>query len=62
MATFPDYVPAYLMAGETCLALGRPAQAAKVFEKGIEVATRSGDAHARRELEAALDKIEESSR
>src|SRR5262245_57295673 len=51
---FPDYVPTYLMAGETLVALGRKDAAAETFRKGIEVATRRGDQHARRELEAAL--------
>ena len=35
-------------------ALGRKTEAADVYRKGIEVATRCGDQHARRELEAAL--------
>ena len=51
---FPDYVPTYLMAGGTLSALGRKAEAAEIYRKGIEVATRRGDQHARRELEAAL--------
>jgi tetratricopeptide (TPR) repeat protein len=51
---FPDYVPTYLMAGGTLSALGRKAEAAEIYRKGIEVAQRRGDAHARRELEAAL--------
>jgi len=51
---FPDYVPTYLMAGGTLAALGRKADAAEVYRKGIEVAQRRGDQHARRELEAAL--------
>jgi tetratricopeptide (TPR) repeat protein len=54
LASFPDYVPTYLMAGGTLAALGRKAEAAEIFRRGVEVATRSGDAHARRELEDAL--------
>jgi tetratricopeptide (TPR) repeat protein len=54
LASFPDYVPTYLMAGGTLAALGRKADAAEILRKGVEVATRSGDAHARRELEDAL--------
>jgi tetratricopeptide (TPR) repeat protein len=56
LADFPDYVPTYLMAGETLSALGRHDEAAAIFETGIEVATRGGDQHARRELESALMK------
>lgn len=51
---FPDYVPTYLMAGGTLAALGRRDDAADVYRRGIDVATRKGDAHARGELETAL--------
>ena len=54
---FPDYVPTYLMAGGTLVQLGRKAEAAETYRKGIEVATRRGDQHARRELEAALAEV-----
>lgn len=51
---FPDYVPTYLMAGGTLVALGRRDEAAAVYRRGIDVASRKGDAHARGELESAL--------
>jgi tetratricopeptide (TPR) repeat protein len=54
---FPDYVPTYLMAGGTLAALGRKDEAAGMFRRGIDVAARRGDAHAKRELEAALAEI-----
>jgi tetratricopeptide (TPR) repeat protein len=54
---FPDYVPTYLMAGGTLVALGRKDDAAEIYRKGIEVAQRRGDQHARRELESALAEI-----
>jgi predicted Zn-dependent protease len=57
LARFPDYVPTYLMAGGTLVALDRKGEAADLYRKGIEVATRRGDQHARRELEAALLEI-----
>ena len=57
MTQFPDYVPTYLMAGGTLAALGRKDEAADVYRNGIEVATRRGDQHARRELEAALAEV-----
>jgi len=57
MTQFPDYVPTYLMAGGTQLALGDRAQAADIYRKGIEVAARRGDQHARRELQSALQEI-----
>jgi tetratricopeptide (TPR) repeat protein len=57
LEAFPDYVPTYLMAGGTLAALGRKNEAADIYRKGIEVAARRGDPHARRELESALAEI-----
>ena len=57
LAKFPDYVPTYLMAGGTLVALDRKAEAADIYRKGIEVATRRGDQHARGELESALAEL-----
>ncbi len=54
LAAHPDYVPGYLHAGNTLVALGQRDDAAALYRKGIEVAGRSGDAHARGELEGAL--------
>lgn len=54
---FPDYVPTYLQAGGTLVALGRKTEAAGIYRKGIEVATNRGDQHARRELESAYNEI-----
>ena len=54
---FPDYVPTYLMAGGTLISLGRKDEAAGIYRQGIEVASRRGDQHARRELEDALAEI-----
>jgi hypothetical protein len=55
----PTYVPAYLMAGQTLVALGRRDQAAQVYREGIDKATAGGDAHARGELESALAELAE---
>ena|SRR5579859_6716077 len=54
---FPDYVPTYLMAGGTLSAMGRRDDAASTYRRGIEVASKRGDQHARRELESALNEI-----
>jgi tetratricopeptide (TPR) repeat protein len=54
---FPDYVATYLMAGGTLVALDRKPEAAEIYRKGIEVARRRGDQHARGELETALSEI-----
>jgi predicted Zn-dependent protease len=52
---FPDYVATYLMAGGTLVGLGRKDEAAEVYRRGIDVATRKSDPHARGELETALN-------
>lgn len=57
---FADYVPTYLMAGGTLAALGRTAEALEVYRTGVAVAGRRGDAHAKKELEAALAELEAS--
>jgi predicted Zn-dependent protease len=54
---FPDYVPTYLMAGNVLVALGRPADAATVYQQGITTAGARGDLHAKKELEAALAEL-----
>jgi predicted Zn-dependent protease len=57
LAQFPDYIPTYLMAGGTLVALGRRDEAADVYRRGIEVSTRRGDSHAKGELATALAEI-----
>ena len=52
---FPDYVPTYLMAGGTLVALNRTTEAADVYRRGIGAASK--DAHARKELESALGEL-----
>lgn len=51
----PDYVPTYLMAGQLAIALDRIDDAQTWLTRGIEVATQAGDAHARAEMQRALD-------
>jgi predicted Zn-dependent protease len=50
----PDYVPMYLMAGQTLIDANRSAEARVWLEAGIAVARRKGDSHALGELESAL--------
>jgi predicted Zn-dependent protease len=54
---FPDYVPTYLMAGQTLSGLDRKDEAAAIYRRGVEAATRKGDLHARGELESALSEL-----
>jgi tetratricopeptide (TPR) repeat protein len=51
----PDYVATYFHAGQTLERLGRSEEARSVYQRGIEAATRKDDAHARSELQGALD-------
>ncbi|MEZ5362327.1 MAG: tetratricopeptide repeat protein [Bryobacterales bacterium] len=53
----PDYQAAYFHAGQAYRKLGQPDQAREVFERGIETSLRTGDLHARSELEAALAEL-----
>jgi len=50
----PNYVPAYYHGGKALERAGDAAGARKLYEDGIETATRVGDAHTRAELEEAL--------
>ena len=52
-----NYAAAYFHAGQALEKLGRVENARTVYEKGIEVTTRKGDAHARAEIEAALQSL-----
>jgi tetratricopeptide (TPR) repeat protein len=52
-----DYAAAYFHGGQALEKLGRVQEARETYEKGIEVTARSGDQHARLELQAALDML-----
>jgi cytochrome c-type biogenesis protein CcmH/NrfG len=54
----PDYVPTYLMYGNTLAARGERARAAEVYRTGAQVSLRRGDSHAHAELQGALAEIE----
>ena len=53
----PDYQAAYYHAGKTLEKLDRSSDAAAIYRKGIDLAARSGDFHARDELKAALEEL-----
>lgn len=55
LATNPNYAAGYFHAGQTLEKLNRVEDARAMYERGIEVTTRSGDGHTRSELQAALD-------
>ncbi len=58
LAANPDYVPAYFHGGQTLERMARTDEAREFYRNGIEASVRTGDAHARSELEAALGMLE----
>jgi tetratricopeptide (TPR) repeat protein len=54
----PDYVAAYYHGGQTLEKLGRLDEARAMYQRGINVTKRIGDAHTQSELQAALDILE----
>lgn len=50
-----SYAAAYYHGGQALEKLGRLEEAREMYEKGIEVTTRSGDLKTRSELQAAVD-------
>jgi len=53
----PDYQAAYYHAGKTFEKLGRADDARSIYQRGLETAARTGDAHAGSELQAALTEL-----
>lgn len=53
----PDYVPTWLMLGQSLEAVGRADEAAGAYRDGIAAATRQSNHHARSELEEALAQL-----
>lgn len=54
----PAYVPTYFQAGKVLERLGGLEEAKDFYRRGVEAATRAGNAHARDELSAALSMLE----
>ena len=55
LSSHPDYAAGYFHGGQTLEKAGRLEEARAMYEQGIAVTTRTGDAHTRSELQAALD-------
>jgi len=51
----PNYCYAYFHGGQALERLGRLEEAAELYRQGIEASVRSGDPHARGEIQGALD-------
>lgn len=57
-ASGDPYVPAYLMAGQALIRLGRESEAAAVLKDGIAAARQTGNDHALGEMQGFLATIE----
>lgn len=57
-AAAPNYVAAYMQAGQALARLGRTAEAKEVFRQGMGWAAKEGDQHALGEMEGMLDALE----
>ncbi|HEX5228756.1 MAG TPA: tetratricopeptide repeat protein [Bryobacteraceae bacterium] len=53
----PNYAAAYFHGGQALEKMGEVDQARAMYEQGIAVTSRTGDAHTRSELQAALDML-----
>ncbi|MCU1285677.1 MAG: hypothetical protein JWO13_2027 [Acidobacteriales bacterium] len=53
----PDYAPGYFMAAQTLAKAGRTDEAKTYLQNGIAAASRTGNAHAKGEMEAMLDEL-----
>jgi tetratricopeptide (TPR) repeat protein len=53
----PDYTAAYFHGGRALHKLGRIEEAREMYQRGIEACTRTGNAHALSEMQAALDEL-----
>lgn len=54
----PDYVPTYLMLGQTLQRLGRVDEAITALRDGVKVAAKVGNGHALGEMQALLAILE----
>lgn len=57
LARNPDYVPAYQMGAQTLMKAGRTDAARTMVEQGIACAARTGNQHARSEMEMMLEEL-----
>jgi predicted Zn-dependent protease len=56
--TNPDYTPGFFMAAQTLAKANRVAEAKSMLTNGIASARRTGNSHARSEMEAMLAELE----
>ncbi|PYJ53312.1 MAG: hypothetical protein DME82_14430 [Verrucomicrobia bacterium] len=58
LSAHPDYTAGYFMAGQTLVQAGRTEEAKKMLAEGIASAQRTGNEHARAEMEALQTELE----
>lgn len=58
IAASPDYVPAYLMLGQTFVRLGDDDEAKDTLRRGVAAAAKTGNEHAQGEMQALLDSLD----
>ena len=57
IAVAPDYVPAYQQLGQTLLRQGCTTEARQAWRRGVEAAQKTGNLHARDEMQGFLDSL-----
>jgi len=58
IAASPEYVPAYLMLGQTLVRLGEDDEAKDTLRRGVAAAGKAGNEHAQGEMQALLESLE----
>jgi len=58
IAASPDYVPAYLMLGQTLVRLGHDDEAKDTLRRGVAAAARTRNEHAQGEMQVLLDSLD----
>ena len=59
LSVHPDYAAGYFMAAQTLARVDRTPEARTMLAQGIAAAQRSGNAHAKSEMEAMLSELAE---
>jgi len=57
LAAHPDYTAGYFMAAQTLTKVARTEEAKRMLNDGIRSAERTGNSHARSEMEAMLSEL-----
>ena len=58
IAAQPEYVPTYLMLGQTLIRANREDEAKSVLQSGVAAARKAGNTHAEGEIQALLDSLD----